>query len=314
MKKQKTFACLGGGIGTVQLIRGLRPHSHNITVVVSMADDGGSAGRLRRLYSVPPPGDLINCVAALSDAEPTLKQLLTYRFEGDRWGREDSIGGHKIGNLMLVALTKIMGDFYLALQEMEKMFSCHGKILPSTYEDVSIWAETITGEKVIGEETIDLGKYSDKLFKVHLDPQDVKTPKEVIEAILHSDVVVVGPGDLYTTLLPVLLVPDIIKALSKTSAKKIFVFNIANKKETAQYTLVDHMDALVRHCPSLKFDSLIANSNHSPNIKKHRNYEYVPLSPQPDKKYGTMKAFDIVDEDFAVVHDPSKLASVITSI
>lgn len=139
MKKEPKIVCLGGGIGTVQLLRGLRPYSQNITVICSMADDGGSGGRLRRLFSIPPPGDLINCLAALSDAEPVLKGLLTYRFAGDRWGKDDSLRGQKLGNLILVALTSLTGSFEKGLEEAERLFLSHGKIVPATTENVSIW-------------------------------------------------------------------------------------------------------------------------------------------------------------------------------
>ncbi len=308
------LVCLGGGVGTVQVVRGLRPYSTDITVVVSMADDGGSAGRLRRLYSVPPPGDLINCLAALSDAEPILKQLLTYRFEGNRWGRLDSIGGHKIGNLILVALTKIMGDFHKALLETERLFDCHGKILPSTYENVSIWAETTKGDKVVGEETIDLGKYRENLYRVYLEPQDVSTPKDVIKAILRAKIIIIGPGDIYTTILPVLLVPDIIKAVRISNAKKVFVLNIANKRETEGYTPLDHLDSISRHCPGLKFDYMVINSNQKPPILSKLHYRYIPPSPLPPPIYGKILKADIIDESFPVQHDPKKLARVVLSI
>ncbi|MBI4067144.1 YvcK family protein [Candidatus Gottesmanbacteria bacterium] len=307
------IVCLGGGVGTVQVIRGLRPYSSDITVVVSMADEGGSAGRLRRLYSVPPPGDLINCIAALSDAEPILKQLLTYRFEGNRWGREDSIVGHKIGNLILVALTKILGDFNKALLEMERIFSSHGKIIPSTYESVSIWAETTKGDKVMGEETIDLGKYKDNLARVHLSPTNVSTPKIALDSIDAADLIIIGPGDLYTTIIPVLLVPEIIKAVYQSRAKKVYIFNIANKRETQNYTLDDHLNALIRHCPALKFDYLLVNTNQKPKLSSRLKYQYI----QPRLKtqsYGTIIKSDVIDESFPVQHDPAKLAKKILQV
>lgn len=310
LKMNKKIVCLGGGIGTVQVIKGLKPFSSNITVVVSMADDGGSAGRLRRLYSVPPPGDLINCMAALSDAEPLLQKLLTYRFEGDRWGRLDSIGGHKIGNFILVAFTKMLGDFNKALLETERLFKCHGQILPSTFENVSIWAETTTGTKVIGEETIDLGKYEGKLHMVHLKPENVSTPKEVTGAILNADMIIVGPGDLYTTILPVLLVPDIIKAVYKTRAKKIFILNIANKRETVNYSVDSHLAALSRHCPNLTFDHLIINNNQKPKISSKLHYAYITPSDGIAAKYGKIIRADVIDEKLPVQHDPDKLAGI----
>lgn len=310
----KKIVCLGGGVGTVQVIKGLRTYSSDITVVVSMADDGGSAGRLRRLYSVPPPGDLINCLSALSDAKPILKDLLTYRFAGNRWGRLDSLEGHKIGNLILVALTKLMGDFNEALIETGKLFSCHGEILPSTYESVSIWAETTKGGKVVGEETIDLGKYKDSLFKVHLNPKDVSTPQEVLEAIANADLIIVGPGDVYTTILPVLLVPKIIKAVNSAKAKKLFILNIANKRETEEYTISNYLEALKRHCSDLFFDFLIINNNQKPKFKSPLHYKYVPLENPQGYKYGKIIQADLVDEKFPVQHDPNKLAKTILSV
>lgn len=308
----KKIVCLGGGVGTVQVLRAVRSFSRNITVVVSMADDGGSAGRLRRLYSVPPPGDLINCIAALSDAEPTLRKLLTYRFEGDRWGRPDSIGGHKIGNFILVALTKILGDFNLALEECQRIFNCHGRIIPTTFENVSIWAETTEGKKVIGEETIDLGKYRDNLYKVHLNPENVSTPQEVIESLSKADLIITGPGDVYTTILPVLLVPQIYTALKKAKGKKLFILNIANKRETENYTIVDHLEALRRHCPDIHFDTIIVNKNQTVPFPAKLHYKYIPLQPRPDEKYGKISESDIIDTAFPVQHDPQKLAKVIT--
>src|SRR3989344_1912993 len=160
MIKEPKIVCLGGGVCTVQLLRGIRTFTHKITVVVSMADDGASGGRLRRLYSVPPPGDLINCLAALLNAEPLLSQLLTFRFKGNRWGRDDSLTGQKQGSLIIVTLNQLTGSFNTALTEMQRIFRSHGVILPATNENVSIWAKTIEGKIVRGEEKIDLGKYS----------------------------------------------------------------------------------------------------------------------------------------------------------
>jgi len=311
IKKHPKIVCLGGGIGTVQVIRAIRPFATDITVVVSMADDGGSAGRLRRLYSVPPPGDLINCLAALSDAEPILKQLLTYRLEGNRWGNENSIEGHKIGNLILVALTKILGDFNKALLEAERIFSCKGKILPSTFENVSIYAQTTKGEEVMGEETIDLGIYKDSLYRVFIKPNNVQTPIEVVGAINEADFIIVGPGDLYTTILPVLLVPDIQKALDSSGAQKVFVTNIANKRETKGYTIDQHLESIQRHAPYLKFDYILINNNNKPPLSSQSSYEYIDPRFKSAQKYTNILHADIIDEKFPIQHDIHKLGKII---
>lgn len=319
LKKDLKIVCLGGGVGTVQLVRGLREYSRNITVVCSMADDGGSGGRLRRLYSVPPPGDLINCLAALSDTEPILQKLLTYRFPGNRWGADHSLGGQKMGNLLLVSLTKILGDFNLALSTLERIFNSHGKILPATRENVSIWAKTTDGKVVEGEEKIDLGKYGGarSLRRVYLKPKNVNAPEEVKVAIKSADLIVVGPGDLYTTLLPVLLVPDIQREIINSDAFKVYIVNVANKPfETPNYKLSTYLEAIVTHCPKLNFDCLLVNKNHTPQMPKRLKYQYVEVDCQNkyQKLKGRVVTADLIDSDYPLYHDPEKLAKTIMSV
>ena len=311
------IVCLGGGVGTVQLIKGLRTYSDQITVVASMADDGGSGGRLRRLFSIPPTGDLINCIAALSDAEPTLKDMLTYRFEGDRWGRDDSLGGQKLGNLMLVALTKITGSFNTALTEAERLFSCKGKILPASVENVSIWAKTNDGQKILGEETIDLGKYNGNrtLSEVHLEPADAQAPADVVDAIKEADMIIAGPGDLYTTTLPVLLVQNIKAALQKSKAKKIFIINTTNKPfETRHYKASDYIQAITTHLGSFPFEYCVVNSNTSYAIPSELQYEYVTIDSDNIPSGVHIINDDIVSEDYPLYHDSTKLAGVLKKL
>lgn len=308
------IVCLGGGIGTVNLLKGLRNHHCNVTVVVSMADDGGSAGRLRRLYSVPPPGDLINCIAAMSDADTLLRDLLTFRFSGNRYGGDWALSGHKMGNLMLVALTSLTGDFYKAVSFMEDLFKTKGEILPATAENVSIRAITTDGITVEGEQNIDLGKYNGKrsLEKVLLNPKNAKATKKVLEAMKKADIIVAGPGDLYTTILPVLLVRDISKVLKNAKAKKVFVVNVANKPfETPNYNVSDYINAILKHCGDTIFDQFLVNTNFTPKIPRKYKYDYVSIDIDPRLKNGVMKQADFVDESFPIYHDSEKLASYI---
>lgn len=318
MREGPKIVCLGGGIGTVQLLRGLRTFSHNITVVVSMADDGGSAGRLRRLYSVPPPGDLINCLAALSNAEPLLAKLLTYRFAGRRWGRDDSLGGQKLGSLILVAMTQLTGNFNSGLKEMQRIFRSHGIIYPASNENVSIWAETIEGKIVRGEVNIDLGRYRGKreISRVHLEPTHNTSPPEVITAIKEADLVIAGPGDLYTTVLPILLVNDIKTALLKTKAKTLFIINIANKPfETPNYNVSNYLKAVMIHLNSLPFQHILINSNQKPIIPKKLKYSYVPIDSEALKSYNShMIEADLVDVDFPLYHNPLKAAKAVQKL
>ncbi len=311
------IVCLGGGIGTANLLKGLKKHYKNITVVVAMADDGGSAGRLRRFYRIPPPGDLVSCIASLSNEDKIMKDLLTFRFPGDRYGADADLPGHKFGNLMLVGLTAIMGDFGKAVNEMQKIFKVTGRIFPSSSESVSIWALTSTGQKVEREENIDLGRFTGKIEKLYLKPQNPSAPKEVVEAILDADVIIGGPGDLYTTILPVLLVPDIIKAINKSQAKKIFVVNVANKSfETPAYEIKDFVAAIVKHCRSKVFDYFLVNTNTKPIIpqKFSRQYDYVKSNSAKGNSGIKIVKQDLVDEKFPLYHDSDKLAKALTEI
>lgn len=312
------IVCLGGGVGTVQLLRGLREYSTKITVVCSMADDGGSAGRLRRLYSVPPPGDLINCLAALSDAEPILKELLTYRFSGDRYDSDQSLSGQKLGNLILVALTKITGDFEKALEVAQRIFASHGRIMPATAENVSISAKTGDGKLIKGEQKIDLGQYNGvrSLTRVYLEPQTAHTPKEVKTAIKEADVIIAGPGDLYTTILPVLLVREIKQIIAKSRAKKIFVVNVANKPfETPNYKVSDYLSALERHLGKMLFGYIFVNNNFRPRLPKKWNYHYVkPDTPLPVFEGAKIIQTDLVESKFPLHHNPQKLARAVLNV
>lgn len=309
----KKIVCLGGGIGTVNLIKGLTQLGEDITVIASMADDGGSTGRLRRLYSIPPPGDLVSCIGALSTASETMKKLLEYRFAGERYAADESLGGHKLGNLMMVALTSIMGDFTKALSQMQKIFKTRGRILPATTEATSIWAETSVGERVDREENIDLGRFTGTIEKLHLKPENPKTSLSVKEAIMSADLIIAGPGDLYSTVLPVLLVPAVLQAIKKAKAKKFYIVNVANKLfETPNYKVQDYIKAVATHCGANIFDLVLMNSNITPLIpdKYKRQYEFVPLNYEKNKEYSVISK-DIVNTKFPLYHDSEKLAKII---
>ena len=309
----KKIVCLGGGIGTVNLIKGLVSYTGNITVVASMADDGGSGGRLRRLYGMPPPGDYVSYISAMSTVPEMMKKLLLYRFIGDRYGADGALEGQKLGNLVMAALTSLTGDFSKALSEIQKIYKTRGRILSETTEPVTIWAETSVGEKVYREENIDLGKFTGTIEKLHLEPKNPSTSKEVIDVILGAELIIVGPGDLYSTILPVLLNPKIAEAIKKSKAKKLYVINVANKVfETPNYKVNDYVNAITKHCGFNAFDHVLMNSNVSPSIpeKFSRQYKFVPLDYKKDKNYAVV-AKDVVDVKFPLYHDSDKLAKAI---
>jgi len=318
-QKDARIACLGGGVGTAQILKGLRDYPFDLTAVVSMADDGGSAGRLRRAFAILPPGDLVNCLAALSDEESILKQLLLYRFSGKRYGKDTDLSGQKLGNLIFVALTDIYkGDTNKSLEEFSRIISSKGRVLPATLGDVNIWATTKNGKKVYGETNIDLGRYNNGkiLEKLYLNPPKIKAYKPTIEIINQSQIIVVGPGDLFSTVLPVLIVPQIKRLLKKSKAQKIFVINIANKPfETAGYKASDYLKKLKEHLEGDLFDTILVNTNQNPKIPTKLNYKYVSLDENNLAKYqNKIIRGDFIDTHFPIYHDSKKVAKAIYNL
>ncbi|MEX2028083.1 MAG: gluconeogenesis factor YvcK family protein [Candidatus Curtissbacteria bacterium] len=318
--KPKNIVCLGGGVGTAQILKGLRTKPYDLTAIVSMADDGGSAGRLRRAFSVPPPGDLVNCLAALSDEESIIKELFLYRFSGERYGKDTDLAGQKLGNLIFVALSDIYkGDTARALEEFSKIISTNGRVLPATLGDVNIWGKTSDDTKVYGEQNIDLGKYSGKaksLKEVHLDPPNPKAYKPAIDALKAADLIIVGPGDIFSTILPVIIVPAIKSQFLASPAQKIYIVNIANKPfETAGFKLSDHLNTIVAHLGANPFDQILVNSNQNAKIPKSFNYKYVTIDKAAQDKFSKqIIEDDFVNENFVLYHDSQKIAAQIETI
>src|SRR5581483_11276038 len=298
--EHKKIVCLGGGVGTMNLLRGLRPHFEDISVVFSMADEGGSGGRLRRLFNMFPPGAIVSSMAAsVSLKNPMLSKLLTYRFPGDRYGEDGSLSGHKLGNLILAALTNINGDFLKSIGIMQELFGIEGEFLPATEKEVTISAKTVEGKTVIGEENIDLGKYNGQrvLSQVFLHPQDAKANPTAIKRIEEADILIAGPGDLYTTNLPVLIVPEISEAVKKSKALKIFIINIANKPfETKDYSITNYIEAIKKHMGEFPFQVVITNNNYSLKIPRKYKYSYVDGSKTADVGKARLLTADLVDE------------------
>ena len=319
-EKSKNVVCLGGGVGTAQILKGLRDYPLNLTAIVSMADDGGSAGRLRRAFSVPPPGDLVICLAALSSEESILKALFVYRFAGKRSGRDTDLGGQKLGNLIFVALTDIYkGNNAKALEEFSKILSPKGRVLPATVGDVNIWAKTKDGKKVYGESNIDLGKYNGAartLTEVHLDPPNAKAYKAAVDAIENANIIIIGPGDLFSTVLPVLIVKRIKKALLTSKVAKFFIVNIANKPfETAGFKVSDYIETLNKHLGNNVFDNILINTNNEPAIPKGLAYRYVAYDRQKLLSYQhKIIEGDFVSEEYPLYHDSKKIAKFFAKV
>jgi uncharacterized cofD-like protein len=234
------IVCIGGGTGLPNLLRGLKNYTSAITAIVTVADDGGSSGILRGEMNIPPPGDIRNCLLALADTEPLMEKLFQHRFS------TGSLKGHSFGNLFLAALTEVVGDFELAIRESSKVLAVRGRVLPSTLEDVVLEAEFEDGSIICGESRIP--KMKRVINKIRLKPSNAKPLEEALEALEEADAIIMGPGSLYTSVIPNLLINDIAKTIAKSKAKKIFIVNVMTQPgETTGYKASDHLKALIKH-------------------------------------------------------------------
>ena len=244
---------IGGGTGLSTLLRGLKEYSSNITAIVTVADDGGSSGRLRREVGVLPPGDIRNCIAALADEEELLTELFQYRFEAG-----GGLSGHSFGNLFLTAMSKITGDLEQAVIASSKVLAISGKVLPSTLSDVSLWAEMEDGRLIEGESNIPEAKGKIKSFGCM--PANPPGLPAAVKAIQEAEYIIIGPGSLYTSIIPNLLVPDITNAIAKANVPRIYVCNIMTQPgETEGYSVADHIREIDRISKKKLFDAVLVH-------------------------------------------------------
>jgi len=301
---------IGGGHGLSTLLRGLKEHTHNLTAIVTVADDGGSSGRLRESLGILPPGDIRNCLAALSNDEALLTQLFQYRFSG-----APGLDGHSFGNLFISALSDLTGSFEEAVAESGRVLSVHGRVLPATLHDVKLVADVrlpylVNEVRVEGESRIP--KASGRVRRVWLEPNDAPAFPPVIQALLNADLILVGPGSLYTSLLPSLLVHDLSAALRASQALKIFVCNLTTQAgETESYSCYDHVRALEEHVGEDLFDIVLCNDNYEGRLAKSVQWVQAdPLSRRDARLYTA----DLVDPEQPGHHDSAKLAQVIMDL
>lgn len=304
------IVAIGGGHGLSTLLRGLKVHSRNITAVVTVADDGGSSGKLRESYGILPPGDIRNCLAALSNDEDLLAQLFQYRFSG-----APGLQGHSFGNLFITALADITGSFEDAVAESGRVLSVNGRVIPATLHNVKLVATlevpySVNEVRVEGESKIP--EIAGRVRRVWLEPDDAPAYPPVIRSLLNADVIVVGPGSLYTSILPNLLVHDLLGAIRVSRAVKIYVCNIATQAgETDTFTCYDHTRALERHVGDNLFDIILCNNNFSGTIDASSVWVRVD-----DKTFADERTYltDLTDDQYPWRHDSAKLAQVIMDI
>lgn len=312
-QKGLKVVAIGGGTGLPAVLRGLKSFTSNITTVVTVADDGGSSGRLRRDMGVLPPGDLRNNIAALADDESLMTQLFQYRFKtGD-------MGGHAFGNLFISALAGVTGSLEAALIETARVLNIQGRVLPATMDDVHLAAEVYipASRRVVlvhGESKI--SETGGRIERIMLEPPTVTAYNESVMAILEADVVVIGPGSLYTSILPNLLVKGIADALRATDAYKVYICNVATQPgETEGYTVADHVLGLEKHIGRGVFQAILANNAYPPPAPNTRT-KYVMPPPEHHEilqRY-EIRYTDLVDSDRPWRHDPAKLVAAILNI
>ena len=301
LRRGPKIVVIGGGTGLSTLLRGLKEYTGNITAIVSIADDGGSSGRLQRELGVLPPGDIRKNIAALADAEPLMSRLFEYRFsEGE------GLEGHAFGNLFIAAMTEVAGNFEEAVRETSRVLAVRGQILPATLSKLTLCARTVDGDVVRGESAITERGHVKEIF---LDPPTIQANPDAIRAILQADLVICGPGSLMTSVLPNLLVEGIRRAIDVSPALKVYVCNVATQHgETDAFSVSDHYAALREPLKGTHpFDFVLANSNTEAVLPAEWHSEPVRIDRMDLDGARVVKA-DVVAEENRYRHDSKKLA------
>jgi len=318
------IVAIGGGTGLSVLLRGLKEHTSNLTAVVTVADDGGSSGVLRQELGIPPVGDIRNCIAALADAEPLMSDLLQYRFpdaDGTTGTPESpGLGGHPLGNLLLAAMTAVEGgDFEEGVRQINRILAVRGQVVPVTATPLTLHARALDGTTVDGQSRI---MRTTGIERVWITPGDVLASEDALAAIAEADLIVIGPGSLYTSLLPSLLIPGVRDAILAASGLRVYVCNVATQDgETAGLDLVGHVAALLAHTAPGLIDVVLANNRFDARIPEDWQAETVRLHwplPQPTPPTQPTSASsprlvldDVVDPDNAHHHDHTRLAAAL---
>jgi uncharacterized cofD-like protein len=317
---EKNIVAIGGGTGLSVLLRGLKEKTQNITAIVTVADDGGGSGRLREDLGMLPPGDIRSCLIALANTEPTMEKLLQYRF------KEGSLKGQSFGNLFLAAMNEIHGSFEKAVEETSNVLKITGKVLPVTLDDITLIAELEDGSIIEGESKIpslSIEKKS-KIKTIKTKPEISYPLKNAIDAIINADIIVLGPGSLYTSIIPNLLVKDMVNIINSSKAKVVYVCNIMTQPgETDDMGIKDHVEAILNHTVDGFIDYCIVNNKEIPDniLSKYIHDNAKPIYLQdPDIAYLEAKGIKVISDDFINIkdglirHNARKLSETITNL
>ncbi len=305
---------IGGGTGLSTMLRGLKNYTNNITAIVTVGDDGGGSGMLREDLGMLPPGDIRNCILALADTEPVMEELLKYRF------KEGTLKGQNFGNLFLAAMDGISNNFEDAVQKMSSVLAVTGKVLPVTLDDMKLIAELQNGNRVIGESKIpeEAIKQKSKIKKLYINPKKTTPLQDALDSIIEADAIVIGPGSLYTSIIPNLLVNNIVSTIEKSDAIKIYISNVMTQPgESDNFTVYDHINALIEHSSIGCVDYVIANNGDISHEVMERyaegNSELVKLDKEKIEKLG----ITVIEENLVKVqkgyvkHNTDYLAEII---
>ncbi len=313
LQRGPKIVVLGGGTGLSTLLRGLKKISTNLTAVVTVFDDGGSSGRLRREQGILPPGDIRNCLVALAEAEPLVTRLFEHRFKGG------DLDGHSFGNLFIASMVQVAGDLETAVQECSKVLAIRGRVLPATLHDVTLCAEFTDGSAVEGESSIT--RAGRVIRRVYLKPARVPALQDVLEAIGEADLIVLGPGSLYTSVIPNLLVEGVVDALHRSRGLKVYVCNVMTQHgETRGFRASDHIRVLLEQGGRGLFEYALVNTRRPRNqalLARYSQEGAEPVEPDPDaiKALGVRSVGeDLISEEELVRHDPRKISAVLLQL
>jgi uncharacterized cofD-like protein len=314
---------IGGGTGMPQLLRGLRKYTDNITAIVTVADDGGSSGRLRRSMGILPPGDFRNNIAALSEVEGLMTRLFQYRFADRDLGDPNAtneLAGHSFGNLFITTMAAVTGSFEAGIAESSKVLRVRGRVLPGTVEDVTLCAEVRRPrpdgemELIMVEGESMLPKAQGHVERVYLKQEQARAYPEAIRAILQADLIIAGPGSFFTSVIPNLLVPGVVDAIRASSAPRLYICNVATQAgETDHFGVREHMDKLHEHAPDA-FPNVLANDNYDQAQPPSGNAMWVHLPLPGEQLSFQLFTGDVVDERRPWRHDSEKLAARVIEV
>lgn len=308
------IVAIGGGTGLSVLLIGLKEFTSNITAIVTVADDGGSSGRLRQEFDILPPGDIRNCLVALADAPTLMRDLFQFRFKTN-----SELSGHSFGNLFITVMTRLTGDFEKAIKETSKVLALRGQVIPSTLNNVVLVAQHRDGSTTVGEAQIP--KAHKSINKVFLQPDKPQATPDALKAIEEAQVIILGPGSLYTSIIPNLLIKEISEAIANSGTIKVYVCNVMTQPgETDGFSAQDHIKVLVNHTHQRVVDYCIVNTGEIPQeiLKRYaQQNSYVVIN---DRKKIENMGYRVIEDDFAIIekdvirHDPRRLAKIILGL